>query len=149
MGKGLALMFRDAFPDSTRAYQAACRAGKVRVGQMLVMRNQSLIGPLWIINFPTKKHWRHPSQLEWVRDGLKDLVRVVREKGIRSVAVPPLGCGAGGLDWSQVRREIEAAESELENVELIVYEPAGAGRDMPRRPDLADGAPGRPVSRQS
>jgi O-acetyl-ADP-ribose deacetylase (regulator of RNase III) len=100
MGKGIALMFRDAFPENAGAYEAACRAGQVRVGHMFVTRNQALVGPRWIINFPTKKHWRNPSRLEWIREGLRDLVRAVRENGIRSVALPPLGCGAGGLEWS-------------------------------------------------
>ncbi len=125
MGKGIALMFREAFPENTRAYEAACKAGEVHVGRMLVTRNQALIGPRWIINFPTKRHWRNPSQLDWIRDGLKDLVRVVRENGIRSVALPPLGCGAGGLDWSQVRQEIEAALAELGNVNVLIFETHG------------------------
>ncbi len=128
MGKGIALMFREAFPANTRAYEAACQAGEVRVGQMLVTQDRDLVGQHWIINFPTKKHWRHPSKLEWIRDGLKDLARVLRDKGIRSVAVPPLGCGNGGLEWSQVRREIEAALSELDDVEVIIYEPTKAYR---------------------
>ena len=116
---------RARFPKNTRAYEAACKAGEVRVGRMLVTRNQALIGPRWIINFPTKRHWRNPSQLDWIRDGLKDLVRVVRENGIRSVALPPLGCGTGGLDWSQVRQEIEAALAELGNVNVLIFETHG------------------------
>jgi len=77
MGKGIALMFREAFPANTDAYEAACQHGEVRVGRMLVTENHALTGPRWIINFPTKKHWRHPSKLQWVRDGLEDLKRVV------------------------------------------------------------------------
>ena len=84
---------------------------------MFVSQARDLVGHKWIINFPTKRHWRHPSKLEWIRDGLKDLNRVIRENGIRSVAVPPLGCGNGGLEWSQVRVEIEAALSTLDDVE--------------------------------
>ena len=79
----------------------------MRVGRLLVTENRALVGPRWIINFPTKKHWRQPSKLEWVRDGLRDLGRVLRENKIQSVALPPLGCGNGGLDWVLVRREIE------------------------------------------
>jgi O-acetyl-ADP-ribose deacetylase (regulator of RNase III) len=124
MGKGIALLFRGAFPENTRAYEAACRTGEVQVGRMLVTANASLLGPRWIINFPTKKHWRNPSELEWVREGLKDLVRVVREQGIRSIALPALGCGNGGLPWEPVRREIEAALGSLEDVDVLVFQPA-------------------------
>lgn len=127
MGKGLALMFREAFPENMRDYAAACRAGDVRVGRMFVTRSNTLVGPRWIINFPTKKHWRNPSKLEWVQEGLTDLVRVIRENQIRSIAVPPLGCGNGGLDWSLVRIEIEAALAKLDDVEVIVFEPTTHG----------------------
>jgi O-acetyl-ADP-ribose deacetylase (regulator of RNase III) len=123
MGKGIALIFRDAFPANTKAYEEAARAGHVRVGHMLVTNNGSPAGPKWIINFPTKKHWRNPSKLEWVVDGLQDLVRVIREKNIHSVALPALGCGNGGLDWAVVRREIESALAGLDDVEVNVYEP--------------------------
>lgn len=143
MGKGVALMFREAFPENTRAYEAACKAGEVHVGRMLVTRNQDLVGPRWIINFPTKKHWRHPSKLEWVRDGLNDLVRVIRENGIRSVAVPPLGCGNGGLEWSHVRREIEVALSELKEVDVLVYEPTAAYQNAPKRAGVQELTPAR------
>src|SRR4051812_8673401 len=79
MGKGIALMFRERFPENAEAYERACRDKEVRVGHMFVTETQSLWGPRWIINFPTKKHWRHPSKLEWIRAGLKDLVRVIRD----------------------------------------------------------------------
>lgn len=101
MGKGIALMFREAFPENMSAYEQACKRNEVQVGRMFVTENRALTGPKWIINFPTKKHWRHPSRMEWIREGLKDLVRVLQEKQIRSVALPPLGCGNGGLEWSQ------------------------------------------------
>ena len=77
MGKGIALMFREAYPESAREYQEAAKAGRIRVGQMHVTRNHELVGPRWIIDFPTKKHWRHPSRLEWIREGLRDLARVI------------------------------------------------------------------------
>lgn len=123
MGKGIALMFKEAFPDNFRAYEEACNRGDVRVGHVFVTENARLEGPRWIINFPSKKHWRHPSKLEWITEGLADLRRVVIEKGIRSIALPPLGCGNGGLDWTEVRSEIEHALSSLEDVEVIVFEP--------------------------
>ena len=143
MGKGIALMFREAFPDNTRAYEEACRRKAVRVGRMLVTENLALLGPRWIINFPTKKHWRHPSQLEWVQDGLKDLVCVVKENGIRSIALPPLGCGNGGLDWAQVRQEIEAALAELDNVDVVVFAPTDAYQNEPKREGLEQLTPAR------
>lgn len=124
MGKGVALMFREAFPENTRAYEAACKAGEVRVGRMFVTRNADLMGPRWIINFPTKQHWRHPSRLEWVQEGLRDLVRVLHKNGIRSVALPALGCGNGGLEWTRVRAEIETTFQGMQDVDILVFEPA-------------------------
>ena len=143
MGKGIALMIREAFPSSAKAYMEACKRGEVRVGKMFVTAAEGLLGPRWIIHFPTKKHWRHPSRMEWVRDGLEDLVRVLREKQIRSVAMPPLGCGNGGLEWSQVRREIELAMSDLVDVDVIVYEPTSAYHNAPKREGLEELTPAR------
>ena len=126
MGKGVALMFKEKFPESSRTYQKAAEAGAVRVGQMYETQGDSLTGPQWIIHFPTKKHWRHPSRIEWIREGLRDLIRVLRERGIRSVALPPLVCGNGGLDWDVVRREIERAFDALPDVDVVLYEPTTA-----------------------
>ncbi|NLH98865.1 MAG: macro domain-containing protein [Chthonomonadales bacterium] len=123
MGKGIALMFKEAFPANTAAYEAACKAREVQVGRVLVTQNPALVGPRFIVNFPTKKHWRQPSRIEWIRDGLADLVRIVRELGIRSIAIPPLGCGNGGLDWGEVRPLIEEAFAGLPEVSVVVYEP--------------------------
>lgn len=123
MGKGIARMFRDAFPENAVVYEQACARREVRVGRVFVTESQRLFGPRWIIHFPTKKHWRQPSTLGWVRDGLGDLKRVVLQHGIRSLAVPALGCGNGGLDWRQVRPEIESVFGELNDVDVIVYEP--------------------------
>lgn len=133
MGKGIAMMFREAFPQNTRIYETACKAGEVKVGKMLVTRERDQIGQPWIINFPTKKHWRNPSKLEWVREGLRDLVQVITDRQIRSIAVPPLGCGNGGLDWRQVREEIELALSALPNVDVLVFEPTNAYQNTPKR----------------
>jgi O-acetyl-ADP-ribose deacetylase (regulator of RNase III) len=123
MGKGIALMFKEAFPENFRAYDEACKRGDVRIGHMFVTESSRLDGPRWIINFPSKKHWRHPSKLEWITEGLADLRRVVVEKDIRSIALPPLGCGNGGLDWAEVRPEIERALASLSDVEVLVFEP--------------------------
>lgn len=139
MGKGIALMLREAFPESAKTYEQACGRGEVRIGHILVTRNEALFGPRWILHLPTKKHWRHPSRLAWIRQGLVDLVRVVRENGIRSVAVPPLGCGNGGLDWELVRSEIETALGGLADVEVLVYEPLAAYPNAPK--DQGAGGP--------
>ena len=132
MGKGVSLMFRESFPTSARAYQAAAKAGAVRVGRVFVTESDALIAPKYILHFPTKKHWRHPSRIEWIRTGLRDLVRVVRERQIGSVALPPLGCGNGGLDWEVVRREIEAALDAIPDVEVLLYEPTQAYLNAPK-----------------
>src|SRR6266496_99435 len=98
MGKGIALMFKEKFPENFAAYATACKAGVVQIGRMFITAGVELDGPRWIINFPTKKDWRHPTKLEWVQQGLVALKQVIIEKGIRSIAIPPLGCGNGGLD---------------------------------------------------
>ncbi len=123
MGKGIALMFKECFPDNFNAYEKACKRKELVLGRMFVTESLELSGPRWIINFPTKAHWRFPSKLEWIESGLADLRRVIVENGIRSIAVPPLGSGNGGLKWSDVRRRIETGLGDLPNVEIIVYEP--------------------------
>lgn len=143
MGKGIALMFRETFPENAHVYEQAAKNGEVRVGRMLVVPNRGLVGPKWIIHFPTKKHWRHPSKLEWIRDGLKDLTRVVRSHRIKSLALPPLGCGNGGLEWTQVRREIEAAMADLADVDVVVYEPTDVYQNAPKRGGLESLTPAR------
>ncbi len=110
---------------------------------MFVTRTSELVGPKWIVDFPTKKHWRHPSRMEWVRSGLQDLVRVIREERIRSIAMPPLGCGNGGLEWSQVRREIEGEFAELGDTEIIVFEPITAYQNAPKRAGIEELTPAR------
>ena len=133
MGKGIALMFKEKFPENYALYAAACKAGEVRIGRMFVTPGVELNGPRWIINFPTKIHWRQPTKLEWVCEGLVDLKTVVRQKGIRSIAIPPLGCGNGGLDWQNVRPIIEAALGDLEDVEVIVYEPTAKYQNVAKK----------------
>ena len=133
MGKGLALMFKEAFPENFRAYQEAVKRNEVRIGHVFVTENRTLNGPKWLINFPTKKHWRHPSKLEWVVDGLSDLRTVIQQKGIQSIALPPLGCGNGGLEWTEVRREIQRALEDLQNVDILVFEPTTKYQNVAKR----------------
>lgn len=126
MGKGIALQFKQAFPANFRSYEAACRAGTMVPGQMLVHDYGLLIQPRYIINFPTKRHWRGKSRMEDIDLGLTALVEEVRQRGIRSIAIPPLGCGLGGLDWDEVRPRITAAFATLPDVDAHLYAPAGA-----------------------
>ena len=126
MGRGIALQFKKRFPDNFRAYSEACGRGDVQPGRMFVFPTRRLTNPRYIINFPTKRHWRGNSRLEDIEAGLGDLTRCIRESGVRSVAVPPLGSGLGGLDWTVVRRFIEEALATIEDVQIIVFEPSGA-----------------------
>lgn len=125
MGKGIALQFRKAFPRVFDDYKAACDAGKVQPGRMMVSQTGQISGPRLVINFPTKRHWRGKSRMEDIDAGLRDLVRVLAEWDVRSVAVPPLGCGNGGLDWDLVRPRIEEALRDLDT-QVLLFEPAGA-----------------------
>jgi O-acetyl-ADP-ribose deacetylase (regulator of RNase III) len=131
MGKGIALQFKQAYPETFRRYERACKAGEVRLGQMFVVPTGTPTNPRFIVNFPTKQHWKNRSYLEDIRAGLADLVNVVRANQIRSIAVPPLGCGLGGLDWNEVLPLIEAAAAELSEVRVLVYvpQPAPASHD--------------------
>jgi O-acetyl-ADP-ribose deacetylase (regulator of RNase III) len=126
MGKGIALQFRNKWPENNRAYEAACKAKELRLGRMFVFDSGGLVKPNYIINFPTKNHWRGKSSLQSIRDGLQDLIAQVKRLGIRSIAVPPLGCGNGGLDWREVRPLIEAAFAQVPDVEVRLFEPTGA-----------------------
>ena len=124
MGKGIALQFRQAFPQMFRDYEHACKAGEVRLGKMHVVDLGGLLGgPRWIINFPTKGHWRSRSRLSDIDAGLQDLVAAIKRLNIRSIAVPPLGCGHGGLEWSEVRPRIESALGQLPDVRVLVFAP--------------------------
>jgi O-acetyl-ADP-ribose deacetylase (regulator of RNase III) len=101
----------------------ACKQQQVQTGKMFVTDTSELTGPKWIVNFPTKQHWRSQSKMEWIDEGLLDLKRVIREYQIRSIAIPPLGAGNGGLQWQQVKPRIEQALADLEDVEVLLFEP--------------------------
>lgn len=143
MGKGIALMFKEGYPEASAEYEREAKAGRVKVGTVLAVPNHRLVGPRWIIHFPTKRHWRNPSKLEWVRDGLRDLVQVIRDKQIESIALPPLGCGNGGLDWGLVRREIEAAAAEVPDVNVLVFAPTGEYQNTAKREGVEGLTPAR------
>jgi O-acetyl-ADP-ribose deacetylase (regulator of RNase III) len=125
MGKGIALQFKQAFPENFTAYQRACKAGEVRPGRMFVFPTSAMFKPKYIINFPTKRHWRGKSRLEDIRSGLSALVSEVQRLGIQSIAVPPLGCGLGGLDWKVVRPLIEGAFGTVPSVRVLLFAPTG------------------------
>ena len=126
MGRGVALQFKKAFPENFHAYAEACKRGEVQPGRMFVFETEQLTHPRYIINFPTKRHWRGDSRIEDIETGLSGLTRVVRDLGIRSIALPPLGCGLGGLEWTAVRQRIEKTLCGLDDVQIVVFEPNGA-----------------------
>ena len=141
MGRGIALQFKKAYPANYEAYRKACDAGEVQPGRMFIFELDSMLNPKYVINFPTKRDWRAKSRYEDVESGLKTLIAEVRRLDIHSIAVPPLGCGLGGLDWRKVRPMIEQAFTALPEVRVLLFEPAGAPepRQMPvgtKRPKL-------------
>lgn len=129
MGRGIALQFKNTFPDNFKAYEAACRRGEVQPGRMFVFDTGELTWPRYIINFPTKRHWRGKSRIEDIQAGLEALVAEIRARNVRSIAIPPLGSGLGGLDWAKVRPLIESALATLPEVDALVFEPGGAPTD--------------------
>ncbi|OQX18438.1 MAG: Appr-1-p processing protein [Desulfobulbaceae bacterium A2] len=127
MGRGIALQFKKAFPDSYfNEYKAACDKKELRPGTMLVHDLHRLINPRFLIDFPTKRHWKGKSRMEDIDAGLVALVREVRERGIKTIAIPPLGSGLGGLNWVEVRSRIESAFGDVKEVTVLLYEPSGA-----------------------
>lgn len=142
MGKGIALMFKERFAENFRLYAAACKAGKVQTGRMFVTPVHELDGPRWIVNFPTKQHWRSPSRLEWIVDGLQDLRRFLLEHQIHSIAIPPLGAGNGGLEWTAVREQIELALGDIAT-EVLVFEPTRQYQNVAKRTGVEKLTPAR------
>jgi len=149
MGKGIALQFKQAFPANFSQYESACKAGEVQPGRMLIHYNGRLALPHYIINFPTKRHWRASSQLADIRDGLEALIDDVRRLDIRSIAVPALGCGLGGLDWQVIRPLIEHAFAALPEVQVQLFAPQAAptAKSLPVR--SVRGSPANPTPKQT
>ena len=125
MGKGIALQFKQAFPENFKQYKKACDAQEVQPGQMFISSTGQLF-PKYIINFPTKRHWRGKSKIEDVESGLKALTEEVLRLNIQSIAIPPLGCGNGGLNWAEVKPMIANAFIQLPDVRVVIFEPGGA-----------------------
>jgi O-acetyl-ADP-ribose deacetylase (regulator of RNase III) len=137
MGRGIALQFKNDFPENFKAYEAACAREEVQPGKMFVYETRTLTNPKFIINFPTKRHWRGKSRMEDIESGLKALVQEIRDRNIRSIAIPPLGSGLGGLNWADVRPRIVEALGKLDDLNVIVYEPNSApvatkSREVPK-----------------
>jgi O-acetyl-ADP-ribose deacetylase (regulator of RNase III) len=126
MGRGIALQFRKAFPANFKAYKAACDAEQVQLGKMFIYDLNRLYNPRFIINFPTKRHWKEKSRIADIKSGLADLINVVKQRQIYSIAIPPLGCGLGGLNWEEVQPLILEAFQSLPEVTVFLFEPIGA-----------------------
>lgn len=133
MGKGIALMFKERFPKNMLEYSKACKAKEVQTGQMFVTQTNELMGPQWIVNFPTKQHWRANSKMEWITSGLNDLKRFIVENEVRSIALPPLGAGNGKLEWADVKPKIEATLGDLTDVEILIFEPTKQYQNVTKR----------------
>ena len=134
MGRGIALQFKNVYPENYKAYAEACRRKEVQPGRMFIFETGQLTNPRYIINFPTKRHWRGKSRMEDIEAGLKSLVQEIRLRNIRSIAIPPLGSALGGLDWTEVRRLIFGELGTVDGLQVVVFEPGS----MP-----ADGRPNR------
>ncbi|MBV8801404.1 MAG: macro domain-containing protein [Gammaproteobacteria bacterium] len=143
MGRGIALQFKNAFPENFKAYAKACKQNEVQPGKMFVFETGQLTNPRYIINFPTKRHWRGKSRIEDIETGLKALVDTVNKYNIRSIAIPPLGSGLGGLDWSIVKSRIEDALQTLTDIRVIIFEPNGVREKITHTRDVPVMTPGR------
>ncbi len=144
MGRGIALQFKNDFPENFKAYQMACKRHEVQPGRMFVYSTGLMNGPRFIINFPTKRHWRGKSRIEDIEAGLVALRYEIESRRIRSIAIPPLGAGLGSLDWKRVRPLIERTLQGLHDVRIIVYEPGLSTEKrivtaLPQTPDMTPG----------
>lgn len=143
MGKGIALMFKEAFPKNMKEYSLACKAKEVVTGKMFTTQTNDFLGPQWIVNFPTKQHWRSKSKIEWVEDGLDDLKVFIINNHVKSIAIPPLGAGHGGLNWLDVKLRIEDKLSDLDNVEILVFQPTKKYQNVAKKAGVTKLTPAR------
>ncbi len=132
MGKGIALMFKERFAKNMNEYSTACKDKRVVTGKMFITETNELMSPRWIVNFPTKQHWRSPSKMEWVTDGLQDLRHFIIENKVKSIALPPLGAGNGGLNWPDVKIEIEKVLSDVD-ADVLVFEPTNRYQNVAKK----------------
>lgn len=147
MGRGIALQFKKAYPENFKFYAAACKQYGVKPGKIFVVETGSLIGPKYILNFPTKRHWKDKSRMEDIESGLIDLVHVIKQYDIKSIAIPPLGCGLGGLQWDVVLPKIQQSLQGLSSVAISIYEPKGApdAQNMVKTTEVPDMTIGRAI----
>ncbi len=145
MGRGIALQFKKAYPINFKEYAAACKREEVQPGQMFTIQVSRLTDPKYIVNFPTKRHWKGKSRIEDIEAGLQSLVLEIERLGIQSIAVPPLGCGLGGLDWQEVKPLIETYLGSLPHTRIVVFEPntALAAKDINPSKDVPKMTTGR------
>ena len=136
MGKGIALQFKERFPVNLKIYRNACKQGDMQIGKMLVVKEQTLNGEKIIINFPTKTEWYKKSQYSYIEEGLKDLKNVIKQFGIKSIAIPPLGCGNGGLKWDKVKILIDKYLMDLTDVDIIIYEPNDSVKEILQKENI-------------
>lgn len=133
MGKGIALQFKKAFPNNYRIYEEACKKGELSIGKLLIVNEENLVsGKKWIINFPTKTTWKKPSEYSYIEKGLDEMAKVLPDYPIKSIAIPPLGSGNGGLDWNKVKHIIDQKLSSL-SVDVIVYEPTSKIKEVMKK----------------
>ena len=144
MGKGIALQFKNVFPENFRAYKEAVKRNQIELGKVQVVPVTYINGVKYIINFPTKGHWKYPSKLEWIEAGLKDLALKIQSHQINSIALPPLGCGNGGLDWATVRPLIERILKDID-ADVNVYEPSAAVKEALQKEEITKAAKLTPV----
>ena len=145
MGRGVALQFKRAFPKNFKAYAGRCKRNEIRPGKVFVFDTGEMLSPRFIINFPTKRHWRGKSRIEDIESGLESLADEIRYRGIKSIAIPPLGSGLGGLNWCDVRSRMQEALSGLDDVRVIIFEPGGGPADgrANRSREVPEMTPGR------
>lgn len=129
MGRGIALQFKKAYPENFKSYSVACKRKEVQPGRMFVFETGQLANPRYIINFPTKRHWKGKSRMEDIDAGLIALAEEIRSRNIQSIAIPPLGSGLGGLDWFEVRPHIKKMLEQFAGLTAIVYEPSDSLAD--------------------
>lgn len=135
MGKGIALQFKERFPVNFKLYANACKTGSIGVGKLYVVKEQTLEGLKIIINFPTKTEWFKKSQYSYIEEGLKDLLRIIHLENIQSIALPPLGCGNGGLKWEKVKPLMEKYLSSIP-IDVIIFEPNEAIKEVLQKENL-------------
>lgn len=123
MGKGIALEIKEKYPQNYQLYKKACDRNEVVIGKMFTTFTNTLENPKYIINFPTKKHWRFPSEISYIKEGLEDLKNVILSLKIKSIAIPPLGCGNGKLDWNIIKPIIVNSLKNIPDLDIFIYEP--------------------------